>query len=114
LRYLDMLGLMREATCILTDSGWVQDQATALGIPCLTLAAATERQASIQDGTNTLVGGNMRRIFREMSEILDSGGKPAHLPELWDGHAAERIAWQLSNWLLARRDHAFRFHLEGA
>ena len=114
LRYLDMLGLMREATCILTDSGWMQDQATALGIPCLTLAASSERQASIQDGTNVVVGGNMRRIFREMSEILDSGGKPAHLPELWDGHAAERIAWQLSNWLLARRDHAFRFYLEGA
>ena len=114
LSYLEMLGLLREASCVLTDSGWLQDLATALGIPCLTLAKCSERQASIQSGTNSLVGGNIRRIFRELSEILDSGGKSAHLPELWDGHAAERIAWQLSNWLLARQDREFRAHLEGA
>ncbi len=114
LSYLEMLGLLRESSCLLTDSGWLQDQATALGIPCLTLAKCSERQASIQSGTNSLVGGNIRRIFRELSEILDSGGKSAHLPEFWDGHAAERIAWQLSNWLLARQDREFRAHLEGA
>ena len=114
LSYLEMLGLMREATCVLTDSGWLQDQSAALGIPCLTLATQSERLASIQGGTNVLVGGSIRRIFREMSEILDSGDKPARLPELWDGHACERIAWHLSNWLLARQDHAFRAYLESA
>uniref|UniRef100_E6PVA1 Putative fused protein UDP-N-acetylglucosamine 2-epimerase: transport, ATPase component n=1 Tax=mine drainage metagenome TaxID=410659 RepID=E6PVA1_9ZZZZ len=114
LSYLEMLGLMREATCVLTDSGWLQDQSAALGIPCLTLATQSERLASIQGGTNVLVGGSIRRIFREMSEILDSGDKPSRLPELWDGHAAERIAWHLSNWLLARQDHAFRAYLERA
>jgi UDP-N-acetylglucosamine 2-epimerase (non-hydrolysing) len=114
LSYLDMLGLVREATCALTDSGWLQDVCTALGTPCLTVSERTERQASLQDGTNVLVGGSLRRIFREMSEIIDSGGKSARLPELWDGHAAERIAWHLSNWLLAQRDRAFRAHLEGA
>ena len=114
LSYIDMLGLVREATCVLTDSGWLQDLSTALGIPCLTVSEQSERQASLQDGTNVLVGGSIRRIFREMSEILDTGGKSGHLPELWDGHAAERVAWHLSNWLLAQRDRAFRAHLEGA
>ncbi len=114
LSYLEMLGLMREATCVLTDSGWLQDQSAALGIPCLTLATQSERLASIQGGTNVLVGGSIRRIFREMSEILNSDDKPSRLPELWDGHAAERIAWHLSNWLLARQDLAFRAYLERA
>lgn len=114
LGYLEILGFMREATCVFTDSGWIQDQTTALGIPCLTVATRCERQASLTEGTNVLVGHDIRHIFREMSEILDSERKAAHLPELWDGHATNRIALQLSNWLLARQDGAFRAHLEEA
>ena len=114
LSYLELLGLLREGICVLTDSGWMQDHATAIGIPCLTLAQGTERHASVQDGTNVLVGSSLRHMFQEISEILDSGGKPAHLPEMWDGHAAERIAWHLSNWLFAQRDGAFRAYLEHA
>ncbi|MDE2256041.1 MAG: XrtA-associated ATPase, partial [Betaproteobacteria bacterium] len=65
LSYLELLGLLREAVCVLTDSGWMQDHATAIGVPCLTLAHGTERQASVQDGTNVLVGSSLRHIFQE-------------------------------------------------
>lgn len=109
--YLELVGLLRGATCVFTDSGWIQDQATALGIPCLTVAARTERQASLTDGTNVLVDLGIRPIFRAMSEILDGERRAVRVHELWDGHAADRIALQVSNWLLARRDGAFRAYL---
>ena len=114
LAYLELLGLLREASCVFTDSGWMQDQATALGVPCLTVADRTERQAALLDGTCVLVGTSLRRMFAELSEIFDGGGKGARLPEAWDGHAAQRTAWHVSNWLLGQRDGTFRAYLEGA
>ena len=112
LPYLELLGLLREASCVFTDSGWMQDQATALGVPCLTVADRTERQAALLNGTCLLVGTSLRRMFAELSEIFDGGSKTAYLPDAWDGHAAQRTAWHVSNWLLAQRDGTFRAYLE--
>lgn len=100
--YLEMLGLMADATVVLTDSGGLQEETTALGVPCLTLRNNTERPITIAEGTNTLCGTDARRIVDGVADVLATGGKRGRTPELWDGHAAERIARHLGAWLLAR------------
>ena len=100
--YLEMLGLMSEATLVLTDSGGMQEETTALGVPCLTLRENTERPITIEQGTNTLVGRDRGAMLREVNEILAGRGKRGRVPELWDGHAAERIAAHLAHWLARR------------
>ena len=101
--YLEMLGLMSNATLVLTDSGGMQEETTALGIPCLTLRENTERPITIDQGTNTLVGRDRGAIERAFGEVMSGKGKRGRVPEMWDGHAAERIAAHLANWL-AHRD----------
>jgi UDP-N-acetylglucosamine 2-epimerase (non-hydrolysing) len=91
LGYLDFLKLQANAGLVLTDSGGVQEETTALGVPCLTLRDNTERPTTVEEGTNTLVGRDPGRIIAAAREILGGGGKPLRKPELWDGHAAERI-----------------------
>jgi UDP-N-acetylglucosamine 2-epimerase (non-hydrolysing) len=100
--YLEMLGLMSNATIVLTDSGGMQEETTALGIPCLTLRENTERPITIEQGTNTLVGRDRGAIERAFAEIMSGKGKRGRVPELWDGHAAERIASHLADWLAHR------------
>jgi UDP-N-acetylglucosamine 2-epimerase (non-hydrolysing) len=100
--YLEMLGLMSGATLVLTDSGGMQEETTALGVPCLTLRDNTERPITIDQGTNTLVGRDRGAIDRAVSDILAGSGKRGRVPELWDGHAAERIAAHLAAWLALR------------
>ncbi len=97
--YLEMLGLMAGATVVLTDSGGLQEETTALGVPCLTLRPNTERPITIEQGTNTLVGTDRLAILQGVSEILAGQGKRGRVPELWDGHAADRIASDLWHWL---------------
>lgn len=101
--YLDMLGLMAGATVVLTDSGGLQEETTALGVPCLTLRDNTERPITVEQGTNTLVGRDRAAIVAGVNEILAGGGKRGRVPELWDGRAAERIAADLAAWLIGRR-----------
>jgi UDP-N-acetylglucosamine 2-epimerase (non-hydrolysing) len=100
--YLEMLGLMAGAAVVLTDSGGMQEETTALSVPCLTLRENTERPITIDQGTNTLVGRDRASILSAVDEILADGGKRGRVPELWDGHAAERIAAHLASWLAAR------------
>jgi len=100
--YLEMLGLMADATVVLTDSGGLQEETTALGIPCLTLRNNTERPITIDQGTNTLVGQDPRRIVEAVRDLLATGGKRGRVPEFWDGQAAQRIARHLGGWLSAR------------
>jgi UDP-N-acetylglucosamine 2-epimerase (non-hydrolysing) len=100
--YLEMLGLMAGARLVLTDSGGMQEESTALGIPCLTLRENTERPATVEQGTNTLVGRDREAILAGVAEVAGGGGKRGRLPELWDGRAAERIACHLAGWLAAR------------
>ena len=104
--YLEMLGLMSNAVLVLTDSGGLQEETTALGVPCLTLRENTERPITIVEGTNTLCGTDARRIVADAFDVLDTGGKRGRAPELWDGHAAERIARHLAAWLAARNSDA--------
>lgn len=89
--YLSMLGLMASATLVLTDSGGIQEETTALGVPCLTLRDNTERPITIAEGTNTLVGREPARILAAAADILATGGKRGRIPEYWDGHAARRV-----------------------
>ena len=99
--YLEMLGLMAPAALVLTDSGGLQEETTALGIPCLTMRENTERPITVEQGTNTMVGRDRDSILRGVAEILAGRGKRGRVPELWDGRAAERIAADLSHWLSA-------------
>ena len=100
--YLEMLGLLANAKLVLTDSGGIQEETTSLAVPCLTMRENTERPITVEQGTNTLVGRNRVLAMRCVEEILRSGGKRGRLPELWDGHAAERIAAHLAGWLAQR------------
>ena len=102
--YLSMVALMRSARLVLTDSGGVQEETTALGVPCLTMRTNTERPITITEGTNTLVGTDRGLLLRTVDEIMHSGGKQGRVPECWDGRAAERIAAHLASWLRARAD----------
>jgi UDP-N-acetylglucosamine 2-epimerase (non-hydrolysing) len=97
--YLEMLGLLARATLVLTDSGGIQEETTALAVPCLTLRDNTERPITVEQGTNTLVGRVRDLALTSVDCILATGGKRGRVPELWDGHAAERIAAQLAQWL---------------
>jgi len=97
--YLEMLGLMGQARLVLTDSGGIQEETTALAVPCLTMRDNTERPITVDQGTNTLVGRNRARTLECVDDILKNGGKRGRTPELWDGHAAERIADDLAAWL---------------
>ena len=99
LGYLEMLGLMQEARLVLTDSGGIQEETTALGVPCVTLRENTERPITVDEGTNTLVGHEPARILKVTEDILRSGGKSGRIPELWDGQASSRIAAVLHDWL---------------
>lgn len=101
--YLEMLGLMSAAALVLTDSGGMQEETTALAVPCLTMRENTERPITVEQGTNTLVGRDRARIVRLAEEIIATGGKRGRTPELWDGRAGERIATHLAGWLAARR-----------
>jgi UDP-N-acetylglucosamine 2-epimerase (non-hydrolysing) len=101
--YLEMVGLMQGATVVLTDSGGVQEETTALGVPCLTLRDNTERPITIEQGTNTLIGTRPEAIIAAVDEILRSGGKRGRVPELWDGKTAGRIARHLAHWLANER-----------
>ena len=97
--YLEMVGLMKSATLVLTDSGGLQEETTALGVPCLTLRENTERPITVEQGTNTMVGSDLQAIRHGVADILAGRGKRGLVPEYWDGHAAERIAADLNHWL---------------
>lgn len=97
--YLEMLGLMSGAKMVLTDSGGIQEETTALGVPCITIRDNTERPITIDQGTNTLVGTDPAAIIASAGEVLANGGKAGRVPELWDGQAATRIAAHLHDWL---------------
>ena len=93
LGYLDFLRLYSGARLVLTDSGGIQEETTALGIPCLTLRENTERPITVELGTNTIVGINTEKITRTAMAALDTPTDKGHarIPPLWDGHTADRI-----------------------
>ena len=98
LGYIDFLSLTSHARLILTDSGGLQEESTALGIPCLTLRENTERPVTVTDGTNRVVGTRTADILKGFEDALMSTA-PANKPALWDGHAAERVAAVITRFL---------------
>lgn len=98
LGYLEFLGLTSQARIVLTDSGGLQEETTALGIPCLTLRENTERPITVAQGTNTIVGVEPHRIVSAAREALGSVAPRSRVPELWDGRASERVAAILATW----------------
>ncbi len=97
--YLEMLGLLQEARMVLTDSGGLQEETTALGMPCLTLRQNTERPITITQGTNVLVGIRSEAIRQGVDAVLRDETRQARRPDRWDGRAAERIIDDLAAWL---------------
>ena len=89
-QYLDFLRLEASAAVVITDSGGVQEETTALGVPCLTVRENTERPITIALGTNVLVGFDHDRIVAATDDALGRTRAPTTVP-LWDGKAAERI-----------------------
>ena len=99
--YLDFVQLMANAACVLTDSGGIQEETTALGVPCLTLRPGTERPVTVTRGTNRIVGLDRARITDAWQQIRRGEWPVGRLPELWDGKAASRIV----EVLLDHADH---------
>jgi UDP-N-acetylglucosamine 2-epimerase (non-hydrolysing) len=91
LGYLDFLQLYSNSRLVLTDSGGIQEETTALGIPCLTLRQNTERPITVTQGSNRIVGNDPEVIKREAWNALDNPPAAMRVPDLWDGQAARRI-----------------------
>jgi UDP-N-acetylglucosamine 2-epimerase (non-hydrolysing) len=91
LGYLDFIALEDAARIVLTDSGGVQEETTALGVPCLTLRDTTERPITVTHGTNEVVGRDPAHVVERALAVLREP-PPARCPDLWDGHAGPRIA----------------------
>ena len=91
LSYMEFLNLWKDAALVLTDSGGLQEETTALGVPCVTVRENTERPITVEEGTNVLAGTNPVRIVSEAEIILRGDGKQGRRPFLWDGQAAQRI-----------------------
>ncbi|MDZ4746290.1 MAG: UDP-N-acetylglucosamine 2-epimerase (non-hydrolyzing) [bacterium] len=90
--YIDFLRLMKDSVFVLTDSGGIQEETTALGIPCITARTTTERPVTVDIGTNVLVPPEHDALIAQSARVLRGEKQPWRVPELWDGHAAERIA----------------------
>jgi UDP-N-acetylglucosamine 2-epimerase (non-hydrolysing) len=97
LAYHDFIGLVKNSKGIITDSGGVTEEATVLGIPCVTLRNTTERPETVNIGTNELVGDDMNLLKQCIIKIINNDWKSGSIPELWDGKAAIRIVNILTN-----------------
>jgi len=97
--YLDFVSLMSKSKLVLTDSGGLQEETTALGVPCLTLRENTERPITVTEGTNTIVGTDKDLIISLSKEVILNGGKSGRVPDLWDGKTAARIADVLLDYI---------------
>lgn len=106
--YMAFLHLWKDATLVLTDSGGLQEETTALGVPCVTIRENTERPVTVDEGSNVLAGTDPVAIMREARKILRGEGKQGRRPHLWDGKAAERIVAILSTAMQARAGTAQR------
>jgi UDP-N-acetylglucosamine 2-epimerase (non-hydrolysing) len=89
--YMPFLNLWKDAAVVLTDSGGLQEETTALGVPCITIRDNTERPVTVEEGTNVLAGTDPFRITAEVRRVLRGEGKKGRRPHLWDGKAAQRI-----------------------
>ena len=93
--YHETIGLVDKCRFVLTDSGGLQEETTVLGIPCLTLRPNTERPVTITQGTNQLT--SLAKLERDLAKLISGKYKKGRIPDLWDGHTAERIIKILIN-----------------
>jgi len=91
LGYFDFGRLVSGCRMVITDSGGIQEESTVYGIPCITIRENTERPITLWEGTNELAGTDTAKIINFAEQILDGKWKTGKIPELWDGHTAERI-----------------------
>jgi UDP-N-acetylglucosamine 2-epimerase (non-hydrolysing) len=101
--YMAFLNLWKDAAVVLTDSGGLQEETTALGVPCITIRENTERPITVEEGSNVLAGTNPARIIAEVRKVLRGEGKKGRRPGLWDGNAAQRIVKVLATELACSR-----------
>jgi UDP-N-acetylglucosamine 2-epimerase (non-hydrolysing) len=101
LGYVDFIKIMKESLLVVTDSGGVQEETTALGVPCLTVRDNTERPVTVTHGTNQLVGTSPEVIIAKGIDVLRGDVRSVGCPENWDGRASERIV----SILLEQQDH---------
>jgi UDP-N-acetylglucosamine 2-epimerase (non-hydrolysing) len=94
LGFRESLFLWKDAALVMTDSGGLQEETTALGIPCITLRENTERPITIDMGTNVLAGNKKESIIAAYRASLEKKGKEFSVPPKWDGRASERI-WKV-------------------
>ena len=104
LSYMDFLNCFRDAAFVMTDSGGLQEETTALGVPCLTLRDSTERPITVSEGTNTLSPLDKTFVLTEVDKIIAGEGKTGRVPQFWDGKAAERILDVLENIMQAEKN----------
>jgi len=107
LGYLDFLGLMTGARLVLTDSGGVQEETTALGIPCVTIRPNTERPVTVERGTNRIAGIKKKDIIKAVHDAMSCGPVNTAPPLFWDGHASSRIVDVIEEWLPVGRQSVF-------
>jgi UDP-N-acetylglucosamine 2-epimerase (non-hydrolysing) len=106
LPYATTIGLLRGARLVLTDSGGIQEETTVLGVPCLTVRENTERPVTVTFGTNEVVGVDKMQVLTAVNKVLVGPVRKGQIPHLWDGHAAERIASALVDWVGAGPENA--------
>ena len=99
LPYIEFLGLMSKAKFVLTDSGGIQEETTALNVPCLTLRDNTERPVTVDIGTNILLGKISKETYNKIKNVVENPSKNGLLPELWDGKASKRILSVIEKYL---------------
>lgn len=97
--YMAFLNLWKDAAVVLTDSGGLQEETTALGVPCITIRDNTERPITVEEGSNVLAGTDPARIVAEVRKVLRGEGKKGRRPDLWDGNSAQRIVKILASEL---------------
>jgi UDP-N-acetylglucosamine 2-epimerase (non-hydrolysing) len=111
MRYIEFIGLMQDARLVLTDSGGIQEETTALGVPCLTMRDNTERPVTCEQGTNILIGSSPTSIRDHVVRALAAPRPAIPVIDQWDGHAAERVVARLKDW--DRRTRRFRHSNSG-
>jgi UDP-N-acetylglucosamine 2-epimerase (non-hydrolysing) len=91
LGYLEFNYLVQSSKAVITDSGGITEETTVMGVPCITLRDNTERPETCAIGTNELIGTDPKAIKPTLDKLFSGQWKKGGIPELWDGHAAERI-----------------------
>lgn len=103
MRYLEFIGLILDARLVLTDSGGLQEETTALGVPCLTMRENTERPITCELGTNKLIGQDVNALYRHVIKTLEQPWPDTPRIDTWDGRAAERIVNVILSWWRAHQ-----------